>query len=125
MPGIFLVSTAVLLRIFSNPIANVFQKQLTGKGIHPLFVSFVTYFLLSLFCVILAVLIHWPEVPVDFWIFSVLGGIAGAFGNGFLTKALQYGELSVLGPELEIRKKLIGSAIMIVGSVVIILLKNG
>jgi drug/metabolite transporter (DMT)-like permease len=29
---------------------------------------------------------------------STLGGIAGALGNGFLVKALQYGELSVLGP---------------------------
>lgn len=30
--------------------------------------------------------------------FSILGGIAGAVGNGFLVKALQMGDLSVLGP---------------------------
>ena len=93
-----LVSIAVLLRIFSNPLGNVFQKQLTTKGIHPLFVNFLTYFLLSIVCLFIAVFIHWPELPRQFWIYSVLGGIAGALGNGFLVKALQYGELSVLGP---------------------------
>jgi drug/metabolite transporter (DMT)-like permease len=98
MIGAGLVSIAVLLRIFSNPLGNVFQKQLTTKGIHPLFVNFLTYFLLSLVCLFIAAFIHWPELPRQFWIYSVLGGMAGALGNGFLVKALQYGELSVLGP---------------------------
>jgi drug/metabolite transporter (DMT)-like permease len=93
-----LVSIAVLLRIFSNPLGNVFQKQLTTKGIHPLFVNFLTYFLLSIVCLLIASFIHWPVLPRQFWIYSILGGIAGALGNGFLIKALQYGELSILGP---------------------------
>jgi drug/metabolite transporter (DMT)-like permease len=93
-----LVSTAVLLRILSNPLGNVFQKQLTTKGIHPLFVNFLTYFLLSGVCLLITLFIHWPVLPSQFWIYSVLGGIAGASGNGFLVKALQYGELSILGP---------------------------
>lgn len=150
-----LVSIAVLLRIFSNPLGNVFQKQLTTKGIHPLFVNFQTYFLLSIVCLFIAAFINWPVLPRQFWVYSVFGGIAGALGNGFLVKALQNGELSVLGPvnsyksvvgyalslfqlstivsvllgyrffkERDIRKKLIGSAIMIIGSIVIIFLKN-
>ena len=94
----FFVSIAVLLRIFSNPLGNIFQKQLTTKGIHPLFVNFLTYFLLSIVCLFIAPFIHWPVLPHQFWVYSVLGGIAGALGNGFLVKALQYGELSVLGP---------------------------
>lgn len=94
----FLVSIAVLLRILSNPLGNVFQKQLTTKGIHPLFVNFLTYFLLSIVCLVIAAFIPWPVLPSQFWIYSVLGGIAGALGNGFLIKAIQYGELSVLGP---------------------------
>ena len=93
-----LVSIAVLLRIFSNPLGNVFQKQLTTKGIHPLFVNFLTYFLLSVLCLFIAPFIHWTVFPPQFWVYSVLGGIAGASGNGFLVKSLQYGELSVLGP---------------------------
>jgi len=94
----FLISIAVILRIFSNPFGNVFQKQLATKGIHPLFVNFLTYFLLSIVCLLIAAFIHWPVLPRQFWIYSILGGIAGALGNGFLVKALQYGELSILGP---------------------------
>ena len=92
------VSIAVILRIFSNPLGNVFQKQLTAKGIHPLFVNFLTYFLLSALSLIIALFISRPALPSQFWIYSVLGGIAGATGNGFLVKALQSGELSILGP---------------------------
>jgi drug/metabolite transporter (DMT)-like permease len=98
MTGSAIVSIAVLLRIFSNPFGNVFQKQLTTKGIHPLFVNFLTYFLLSVFCLFLSVFVNWPALPRQFWVYSVLGGIAGAFGNGFLIRALQNGELSILGP---------------------------
>ena len=93
-----LISIAVLLRIFSNPLGNVFQKQLTTKGIHPLVVNFLTYLLLSLACLFIAAFIHWPVLPRQFWIYSILGGIVGALGNGFLVKALQYGDLSILGP---------------------------
>jgi drug/metabolite transporter (DMT)-like permease len=46
----------------------------------------------------LALGIQWPHLPLQFWMYSVLGGIAGATGNGFLVKALQTGDLSVLGP---------------------------
>jgi drug/metabolite transporter (DMT)-like permease len=98
MTDIVLISIAVLLRIFSNPLGNVFQKQLTEKGNHPLIVNFLTYFLLFIICIIIAAFIHWEVLPQQFWIYSVLGGIAGALGNGFLVKALQKGDLSVLGP---------------------------
>jgi len=93
-----LVTIAVLLRILSNPMGNVFQKQLTAKGIHPLFVNFQTYFLLSVFCIVIVFFINMPELPRQFWIYSVLAGITGALGNGFLVKAINDGELSVLGP---------------------------
>jgi len=98
MSGVLLVALAVLLRIFSNPFANVLQKQLTTKGIHPLFVNFLTYFLLAAFCLFFSLFIQLPVLTSQFWVYSVLGGIAGAFGNGFMIKALQYGDLSVLGP---------------------------
>ena len=95
---IALTSIAVLLRIFSNPFANVFQKQLTTKGYHPLLVNFLTYLFLSIVCVFFAVGIRWQDLPAQFWLYSVLGGIAGGVGNGFLVKAIKAGELSVLGP---------------------------
>lgn len=93
-----LVTLAILLRIISNPLANVFQKQLTSKGHHPLLVNFLTYLLLSIACIFIAVRTDWSSLPQDFWIYSILGGVAGGIGNGFLVKALQKGDLSVLGP---------------------------
>lgn len=93
-----LTSTAVLLRIISNPLGNVFQKQLTQKGHHPLFVNFFTYFSLSVGCVFAALFVPWRSLPIQFWTYSLLAGMAGALGNGFLVKALQKGDLSVLGP---------------------------
>lgn len=92
------LAIAVLLRIVSNPLANVFQKQLSSKGNHPLVVSFFTYFLLALFSGFLLFFVDIPFLTSDFWLFSVLGGIMGALGNGFLVKALHMGDLSVLGP---------------------------
>jgi uncharacterized membrane protein len=79
-------------------LGNVIQKQLTAKGNHPLMVNFITYLLLFVVCLAFTFYIQWNELPGQFWLYSVLGGIAGAVGNGFLVKALQKGELSVLGP---------------------------
>lgn len=93
-----LTSIAVLLRILSNPFGNVFQKQLTAKKNHPLLVNFLTYLLLSFICVFIVLKVNWSVLPRQFWFYSVLVGIAGAVGNGFLVKALQKGDLSVLGP---------------------------
>jgi drug/metabolite transporter (DMT)-like permease len=92
-----LTAIAVFLRIISNPFGNVFQKQLTSKGNHPLLVNFTTYLLLSLVCVFIALFQNW-HLPKEFWFFSVVGGIVGAVGNGFLVKALETGDLSILGP---------------------------
>ncbi|WP_246853753.1 DMT family transporter [Rufibacter aurantiacus] len=89
---------AVLLRILSNPLANVFQKQLTTAGSLPLLVNFNTYFLLSLLCLFPAAGVDWLALPMGFWGYSLLVGLFGALGNGFLVRALQSGDLSVLGP---------------------------
>ena len=95
-----LVYLAVLLRILSNPVSNVFQKQLTdGSGHHPLAVNAVSYVLLSV--VSLAVFgwrVDWLSFPAEFWMWATLAGIFGGIGNGFLVLALRGGDLSVLGP---------------------------
>lgn len=93
-----LTTIAVLLRVLSNPLGNVFQKQLTNRYNHPLLINFLTFLLLSLCCVIPAAQVRWLELPFEFWMYCVLAGIVGATGNGFLVKALQCGDLSVLGP---------------------------
>jgi uncharacterized membrane protein/multidrug transporter EmrE-like cation transporter len=93
-----LIFLAVLLRIVSNPVANVFQKQLTSGGNHPLVVNFLSYFALALICVFFALDVSWRSLPQKFWLYATLGGIVGALGNGFLVRALHKGDLSVLGP---------------------------
>lgn len=98
MANIFLVPLAVLLRVLSNPAGNVFQKKLTTSGSHPLLVNFASYLLLSFLCVFIFVFTGPKALPGQFWLYSVLGGIVGAVGNGFLVKALQKGDLSILGP---------------------------
>lgn len=96
--GMIILTLAVLIRILSNPLGNVFQKTLTARGHHPLAVNFLTYAGLSILCLPLAFSVPWTSLPLPFWVYSVLGGLAGAMGNGFLVKALQRGDLSVLGP---------------------------
>lgn len=105
-----LISIAVSLRIISNPLGNVFQKQLTAKGNHPLLINFLTYFLLSIACIFFAGYVQWGKLSFQFWLYAILGGIIGSLGNGFLVKALQTGDLSVLGP-INSYKSVIGTIV--------------
>lgn len=93
-----LTGIAVALRILSNPLANVYQKRLTSEGRHPLLVNFLSYGLLSFGCLLFAFNVNWQALPARFWLYSTAAGMVGAAGNGFLVKALQKGDLSVLGP---------------------------
>lgn len=114
--GITLFTTiAVLLRIISNPLGNVFQKKLAANGNHPLVINFFTYLLLSVICILIAWKVSWLQLPGTFWIYSILGGMAGATGNAFLVKALEKGELSVLGP-INSYKSVIG----IIGGIILL-----
>lgn len=90
--------SAILLRIVFNPLSNVIQKQLTQSSISSLTINFVTYSLLSIFSIILVFSTDWIGLSSSFWFYSILGGLFGALGNAFLIKAIQRGELSVLGP---------------------------
>lgn len=98
MAETLLTALAVLLRIVSNPFGNVLQKHLTVKDHHPLLVNFLTYLLLSFICIFIVGTTDLTTLSGEFWLYAVLGGFVGALGNGFLVKALQKGDLSVLGP---------------------------
>lgn len=106
---------AILLRILSNPVSNVFQKSLTQKGHNPLCVNFASYFLLSIVCLTFAGDTRWAALPWQFWAYAAIGGVFGAVGNGFLVMALRGGDLSVLGP-INSYKSVVG---MIVGVVLL------
>jgi len=116
MSAIWITAIALTLRIFANPIGNVFQKQLTFQcGIHPLLINFLTYFGLSIALLAFFTQSDWTALSLDFWGSAVFVGILGAVGNGFLIKALQIGDLSILGP-INAYKSVIG----IIGGVLIL-----
>lgn len=102
-----LIAAAVMIRILSNSFSNVFQKKLTLKNESPYAINFLTYIILGIFCLPFILKIDIINLSISFWIYSILGGIFGALGNSFLIKALEKGELSVLGP-INAYKSIIG-----------------
>lgn len=95
--NIRMVLIPLILRILSNPTANVFQKKLT-KNFGSFFVNFITYGGLSLCMVPVILKLNFSGLPVEIWKYAITGGLFGALGNAFLVKALSLGDLSVLGP---------------------------
>lgn len=93
-----LTTVAIVVRIVSSPLSNVFQKQLTQRAAEPLFVSSATYGFLSILTIS-----FWPELdlfnpPSGFWWNVLIFNLIGVLGNVLLIKAIKTGELSVLGP---------------------------
>ncbi|RRA98826.1 EamA family transporter [Larkinella rosea] len=93
-----LTTVAIVVRIVSSPLSNVFQKQLTQRAAEPLFVSSATYGFLALLTIT-----FWPDLnlsglPADFWWAVLIFNSIGVLGNVLLIKAIRTGELSVLGP---------------------------
>lgn len=109
------ITIAVILRIFSNSFSNVFQKKLTAQNESPYSINFITYLILTIFCLPLIPQLSAGALNFDFWLYSILGGIFGAAGNSFLIKALEKGELSVLGP-INAYKSVIG----LIGGIVLL-----
>jgi len=107
--------TALFLRVISNPLANVYQKKICANS-SSLQCNFYTYFILGILCIPFAVNINWLLLPKEFWIFAFSAGFLCSVGNACLVKALQIGELSVLGP--------INSYKCIVGMIVAIFVIN-
>lgn len=95
--GAFVI-VAIVLRILVNPLANVYQKQLTHNKISPLYINFTTYFLLSIVCLFMVTSLDWSVMSPEFVTYAFVSGLLGAIGNGLLIKAFERGDLSVLGP---------------------------
>lgn len=89
--------TALFLRVVSNPLANVFQKKICAEN-SSLLCNFYTYFILGILCIPFAFQVNWAILPKEFWIYAIIAGFLCSVGNACLVKALQLGELSVLGP---------------------------
>ena len=86
----------VAARIVSNPVANVFQKQLTARSAHPVWVIAATHALLTVLCLPWAYGRH--DIQPGFWENMWLCAFLAVAGNVMLVYALRAGDLSVLGP---------------------------
>ena len=89
---------AIIIRIITNSMSNVFQKKLSLEGENPVVVNFINYLILSIFSIPLIFLANIPITSINFIIYALLGGLTGAICNCFMVLALKSGELSVLGP---------------------------
>lgn len=88
---------ALFVRIISNPLANAVQKWLTKKY-SAVLINLVSFGFLSLFCVYPAILNDWSAYGGNYWWYVGIAGILCTLGSVCLIKALQIGEMSVLGP---------------------------
>ena len=86
---------AVILRIFSNPVANMFQKKLSSSA---LFTNFYSYLFMSIGCIPFIFGVDWKSFSAEFWIYVFAAGFLCSAGTACSIKAIQIGELSVLGP---------------------------
>lgn len=93
----FATVAALLVRIFSNPTANVVQKILSEKH-SAILINLYSYAFLSLFCLIPAYSNNWSGYGISYWGYAAFAGILCTLGSVCLIKALQCGEMSVLGP---------------------------
>lgn len=89
--------TSVAVRVFVNPLSNVFQKLLTGKGVSPLVVVAIAHGLLTVVCLPL-LLIDPPPGSPDFWLNITVCAMLAVAGNVLLVQAMRLSDLSILGP---------------------------
>lgn len=88
---------AVFIRILANPFSNVFQKVLTRKSAHPLFIIFATHALLSIVCLPIC-LRYLPGLSRAAWLNISISAVLAVAGNALIVQAMKWSDLSVLGP---------------------------
>ena len=110
-----ILTIALVSRILANPVANVCQKKLV-ESTSSLVVNFYTSLILSIGCIVPALGINWTSYSVEFWLYVFCAGLFCSMGTICLIKALNYGELSILGP-LNSYKSVVGliSAFLLLG----------
>jgi drug/metabolite transporter (DMT)-like permease len=113
-----LTALFVAARIVANPVANVFQKQLTQRSAHPLFIIGATHALLTPMSLPFLFDLTDLEHGSEFWTYMLSAALLAVAGNVLLVYALKRADLSVLGP-INAYKAVIGLvlAVFLVGEV--------
>lgn len=91
------ICTAAALRILSNSFLNTEQKRIS-QNTSSININFKTYFILAIFCLPLFFILYLKNITLNAILWAFVGGMFGALGNACLIYALEYGELSILGP---------------------------
>lgn len=102
-----MLSLAILVRIFANPVANVFQKQLTQRSGHPVFIIAVVHAALTALCLPYCMIPGALQVGSGVWPNMVVAALLAVAGNVLLVYALSETDLSVLGP-INVYKSVVG-----------------
>jgi len=88
---------ALILRIFSNSAANLYQKKSTELS-QPLIVNLHSYMIMSGVCIYPALCVDWSIYGADFWIYTAAAGLLCTIGTIALIEALRIGDMSTLAP---------------------------
>ncbi len=87
----------IIIRILSNPTANIFQKKLSSSY-SSITINFYTYLILSLLCLHNIEAVTTYQYTTEFIILVISCGFLCTTGMVCMIKAINIGELSVLGP---------------------------
>jgi drug/metabolite transporter (DMT)-like permease len=109
---------AVVVRIVTNPVSNVFQKQLAQRSADPLLTIVATHGLLTALALPFLAGMPLGALSVDFWANILVAVVLAVAGYLFLWYALRSADLSVLGP-INAYKAVLGLllAVVLVGEV--------
>lgn len=87
----------VAIRIFSNAVANLFQKKAV-ETTPSLTVNLYSYLIMSIICLVPAMFVDWSRFSIEFWGYVILAGLLCTIGTVALIEALKIGEISQLAP---------------------------
>jgi len=88
----------VLGRLLFSAFSNVFQKQLTHRGLHPFFIVFSSYVVLAVICLPLLWTFNPFQLSTPFWVNIFFAALLDMAGTLFLVMSLSRTDLSVFGP---------------------------
>jgi len=88
----------VIGRLLFSSFANVFQKKLANKQLHPFFIVMVSYIVLSLICLPLLLFVDITSLDETFWLNIFFAALLDMAGTLFLVMSLSKTDLSVFGP---------------------------
>jgi len=100
----------IAIRILANPVANVFQKQLTQRAAQPIFIIAFVHLSLGLICAPYWCVTDSRDLPTGLWANMLACAVLAVLGNVLLVYALKDSDLSVLGP-INAYKSVVGLAL--------------